>query len=145
MTGQFCLYNGTPESLEHLDSFLKDMLIFTKDGRLKVQAKDASIRSGSQNSLYWVWLSQIAIFFSERSTEVFNKEDMHDWFRNQFLGTEDKQIGKTVIKGQLISTTSLAPPEMSEYMQKIDIWAQEKGIQLPVPADNEYMKYREAA
>ena len=31
-----------------------------------------------------------------------------------------------------------------EYMHKIEAWAADHGVLLPIPGENEYMKYREA-
>jgi hypothetical protein len=101
-------------------------------------------RTRSQNNLYWKWLDEMANFYSTRE-QGFSKDDMHDLMRYQFLGCEDKVIGNTVISDQLKSTSSLKKDEMSQYMHKIEQWNVDKGLYLTIPAENEYMKYREAA
>lgn len=100
-------------------------------------------RTRSQNSLYWMWLNQMAEYYS-RPEKPFNKEDMHDLMRHHFLGYTNKTIGNTAINQQLVSTTDLKKAQMSEYMHKIEQWNTDNGLLVKIPADNEYMKYKEA-
>lgn len=100
--------------------------------------KWSDTRTRSQNALYRVWCRFIG------DTTGRDEDDVHDLLRYKFLGNEPVNIaGETIWR--LRSTTKLEKPEMSEYMLQIEVWATELGIQLPMPADNEYMKYREAA
>lgn len=100
-------------------------------------------RTRSQNNLYWRWLGVLAQELSS-SAAAHSKDDMHDLMRHKFLGYEDVQIGDELVS-RLTSTTQLQKQEMSEYMQKVEAWATDMGVLLPIPADNEYAKYREAA
>lgn len=100
-------------------------------------------RTRSQNNLYWMWLEEMANYYSTRNQQ-HTKDDMHDLMRHKFLGYNDKLIGNTWIRGQLVSTTDLKKDGMSEYMHKIEQWNTDNGLLLTIPAENEYMKYREA-
>lgn len=100
-------------------------------------------RTRSQNNLYWMWMNEMANFYS-RPDQQHTKEDMHDLMRHKFLGYTDKTIGNTRIERQLCSTTDLKKGEMSEYMHKIEQWNTDNGLLLTIPADNDYMKYKEA-
>ena len=100
-------------------------------------------RTRSQNNLYWMWCEEMANYYSRRDTP-FTKDDMHDLMRHHFLGYENKTIGNTTLERQLVSTTGLKKPEMSEYMHKIEQWNTDNGLLLTIPADNEYRKYKEA-
>jgi hypothetical protein len=97
-------------------------------------------RSRAQNRLYWEHLSILA---RELSTDMqrLSKDDMHDMLRNRFLGMETVRIaGDTVTR--LPSTTKLQRGEMYHYMEQVIAWASSVAIDLPIPADNEFMNYR---
>lgn len=100
-------------------------------------------RSLPQNNLYWKWLGAMAKHFS-RTAPPFDSEQMHDLCRFKFLGVENRLIGTTEIKGQLVSTKSLDTHGMSEYMTQVEAWAAEHGCLLPSLACKEYETYREA-
>lgn len=100
-------------------------------------------RTRSQNNLYWMWMEEMANFYSRRDSQ-HTKDDMHDLMRHKFLGYTDKQVGNTFIERQLVSTTDLPKTDMSEYMHKIEQWNTDQGLLLTIPAHNEYMKYKEA-
>ena len=78
-----------------------------------------SKRSLDQNALYWKWLSVIKNHIYESTGDTFTEDDLHDYYREQFLPVIRKTINKTDIK-RLTSTTKLKVADMSEYMQKID-------------------------
>lgn len=97
-------------------------------------------RSVNQNDLYWRWLTDMAKWFTARGHEI-DKDSLHDLMRHQFLGYEDKQIGRVKIEAQLRSTASLDRAEMAQYMDMVDQWAADKGCLLVKPADSEYVKW----
>ena len=101
-------------------------------------------RSLPSNNLYWSWLNELAKYFSKKGG-AFNKDDMHDLMRHQFLGYEDKKVGSTSIPQQLKTTTGLSVSKMHVYMLQIDLWATEHGCYLPRPEHSDYEKYREAS
>jgi len=99
-------------------------------------------RSNNANSLYWVWMAELAAKFSVRAK--YTADDMHDLMRHQFLGYEPRTIGRTQLKDVLRSTKGLDSAEFCHYMTQIDVWALDKGAMLSRPEDNEYSKYRES-
>ena len=78
-----------------------------------------SNRSLDQNALYWKWLSTIKEHIYETTGQTFVEDDLHDYYREQFLPVIRKTIGKTEIK-RLTSTTKLKVADMAEYLTKID-------------------------
>ena len=90
-----------------------------------------SKRSTDQNSLYWAWLSTIKDHIYQSMGETFTEDDLHDYYREQFLPVIRKEINGVEIK-RLTSTTKLKVAEFSEYMQKIDERCISKmGLMLP--------------
>jgi len=100
-------------------------------------------RSRSQNNLYWVWLDELARSLSTEEAK-YSKEEMHDLMRYKFLGAEQIEVAGERIT-RIRSTTKLSRADMADYMTKVEAWALNLGIYLPVPEDNEYMSYREAS
>lgn len=127
--------------IKSIDEVIKQL---TKDGKTCVlELKEYNDkRTLSSNALYWLWMSQMASYFSKNHTR-FTKDNMHDLMRHKFLGYEDKVIGDTHIKGQLVSSSSLTTTKMYFYMSQIDAWAADHGCLLFHPSDGEYMKYKE--
>ena len=110
---------------------------------LSVEVKPVSKRrSLNQNSLYWMWLKQMADHFSKKAGPYCD-EEMHDLMRHLYLGYEDKRIGNTVIGNQLCSTKDLEPGLMSEYMSKIEAWAVDNGCLVTIPAHSQYAEWIE--
>lgn len=94
-------------------------------------------RSHDQNGLYWMWLSCL-------SAETGNdKEDLHTFFREYFLGYADKQIFGSVIR-KVRSTSDLDTKQFTDYLEKIKVWAaRELGIALPDPKDAYFESFKE--
>ncbi|MCK5613689.1 hypothetical protein KAR91_68120, partial [Candidatus Pacearchaeota archaeon] len=122
---------------------IKQTWDWTKPLRIEWKVFSAQ-RKLSANNLYWLWLDTMAKHFSKKKMS-YTKDEMHDLMRHQFLGYEDKIIGKTVISAQLKSTAEMGTPSFCDYMTKIDIWASDHGVLLSRPEDSEYAKYKEAA
>lgn len=100
-------------------------------------------RSLSQNALYWEWLTEIAGYINEKNHSDFNKDDLHDRMRHDFLGYEKpKKIGSAEIRERLKTTTNLTTGEMFHFMQQIDAWAVSIGLYLPRPEDCQYEKLK---
>lgn len=102
-------------------------------------------RTLAQNNLYWMWMTEISkhVFFS--TGKRFSPEDIHEWFKDQFLGKRAVQInGITTIVTR--STTKLKIPEFTEYLQRIEHYARDElDLQLTHPADHYPVAMREAA
>ena len=101
-------------------------------------------RSLSQNALQHTWYTQAAKHFSIQGDDK-RKPDalMKIIFKQMFLGTEDIQAGKMVIKDQLRESSKLDPGEAQHYMDQILEWCTTKGCALSCPEDSEYSKLRE--
>jgi len=69
-----------------------------------------------------------------------NKENMKLMLKQRFLGTYDIQIGKTLIEGQVKSSSKLTKGEMVHFMDNVYHWARENGVLLKVPHDSEYAR-----
>lgn len=136
----------TISSNEYLRSIFNQVAAAVKDhGFVKLEWSAGSNRSLSQNALYWAWMGELAVSFTNRAKDgsAWTKDDMHDLMRHQFLGYEEKVIGKTELKPTLKSTADLDRGEMHYFMEQIDAWGAEHGVMLPHPADSEYMKLME--
>ena len=94
-------------------------------------------RSHDQNGLYWMWLSCL-------SAETGNdKEDLHTYFREYFLGYADKKMfGDTIRKVR--STSDLDTKQFTDYLEKIKTWSsRELGIALPDPHEAYFESFKE--
>lgn len=92
-------------------------------------------RSLSQNSLMWLWLTDVIDAVHEHTGT--DKDDLHAFFKQKFLTPRIVEIGGEVIERH--TTTTLKTNEMSEYLDKIYAWVtSELGIILPLPT--EYMR-----
>lgn len=100
-------------------------------------------RTKAQNRMMWKWFEEMANHYS-RAGAMHTKEDMHDLMCHKFLGYEDRLIGSTLIKGQLCGTSKLKKPEMSEFLHKVEAWNTDNGLLVTIPADSDYMTYRQA-
>lgn len=134
--------NYTVTSSQMLDQVYRDALRGIEEhGFIKLEWKAGSTRSMNQNDLYWMWIGEIATQTNEKSGKNFTKDEMHEWFRAEYLGYESKSIGSKDIR-QLRSTTKLTKGEMYYYMQQIDAFAHSHGFRLTIPDDSEYMKLK---
>ena len=92
--------------------------------------KKVKQRTLNQNNLYWQWVTIIG------NQLGYFKDDMHELLK------DDHMLPKIVIFGgeerQVRSIKNLSTKEMSEYMDKVSLWANaEMGIFLPMPADKQ--------
>ena len=81
-----------------------------EDGKYRIQ-KLTGNRSLEQNSYYWTILEGL----SEHTGHT--KEEMHEYFKKEFLSEEGKYI--TVYK----STTGMEKADFSQYINSIRGWA----------------------
>ena len=108
----------------HLTNLLNDLDLSIKWKVVITKVKP--IRSIEQNKLMWSWLNCIA-------NETKNsKDDLHLYFRSEFLGYKELQrFGKVPI-----STTELDTKQFTDYLEKIRIYSRcELNIRLPLPED----------
>lgn len=89
-------------------------------------------RSLSQNALMWKWLEEVVAHVHETTGQ--DKEDIHEFFKRQFLTPKVNEVFGVVVKTW--STKELKTAEMSTYLDKIYAWVTtELGLLLPVPQD----------
>lgn len=79
-------------------------------------------RSLEQNSLYWKWMEELALFLTNSTGQVASGQDMHEICRDRFLHTKVIEMNGDAFRLSR-STTGLNVSEMGEYMDKIDQWA----------------------
>ncbi|WP_432480604.1 hypothetical protein [Moraxella sp. ZY200743] len=115
---------------------------------------DDKARSLAQNRLYWKWLHQL---------KQQTGQDLHLYFKRLFLskiyarddGDFAQMVGSVAqCKGLLddwqyenlannviknISTTKASVKQMSEYLNKIEIWAFGQGLTLTMPSELEWL------
>ena len=86
-------------------------------------------RSLAQNNLYWGWVGIMA-----QETGNAN-DDIHEWLKQRFIAPSFVNINGETQEIRR-STTKLNTREMSEYLDKVEMWANsELGILLPRPDD----------
>lgn len=96
-------------------------------------------RSLSQNNLFHMWCSEMADHFTDRGTPV-TQEDMKDLMKLKFLGLEDRVINETVIPQQLRETRKLDRGTMLHFMNQVQEWGLDHGVNLTAPHNSEYMQ-----
>ena len=148
---------SSEQMLEQFYRELKQML--ADHGFITVEAKRGH-RTISQNNLYWLWMDFAAqwmnrkfagtSWFDEETQTVVHwidtdKQGMHKRFKKDFLGfDEPERVGRSLISGQIKSTTDLTKGEMFLYMERIEMFMAQAGCQLPRPEDSQYEQYKEA-
>lgn len=70
-------------------------------------------RSNEQNSLYWLWLTELELWSGQA------KEDWHNFFQHKFLLKRDKKIP------YVLSTTELDTVGFTDYLANIENWMSE--------------------
>jgi hypothetical protein len=113
-----------------------------EDGKtIKVVVKDARKRSLRQNSLLWMWYSELVPQIRQRSGETYSTEDLHEYFKSRFCPTKELKFGAKVITA--LSTTRLDTGEMTRYLDQIHEWSCGSGMKLTIPVDCEYRELTE--
>ena len=111
-------------------------LDLSKVHHLKVTCKRGK-RSINQNALYWMWLTCIE---QETGNE---KEDLHEAFKQKWLGTESILILGSVVK-KTCSSVGLDTLLFKQYLDKIQVFAaSELGIKLPDPEDLKFEQFKD--
>ena len=101
---------------------------------VKVQKKRRTV---PQNALYWMWLSIIAEHTGD------DAESLHEAFKRMFLPKSFRMVMGREVEVD-ITTTTLSTADMAAYMQRLEAFAaQELGMTLPHPGDNEFTEFYE--
>ena len=92
-------------------------------------------RTLSQNRLMWKWMSEIANSVPV-DNEYFDHETWHAYFKRWYCPTKIIVLprGTDSVK----STKLLDKGEMNHYLNKIEMWAMDKDINLTTPDNCEY-------
>ena len=105
-----------------------DGLDLSKKWTVKVEPHKKK-RSLSQNALYHKWLSVIS------EDTGYSNDEVHELMKRKFLEPKMVEMGGESI--QCWTTTSLDPKSMSEFMNKVEAFANSQlGVILPSPHDN---------
>jgi hypothetical protein len=117
---------NSPEKFKKYVSGINGIVSLTVKKRRK-------IRTTPQNSLYWLWVTEIANYCG------YEPEEMHDTFKTMFNSEiktiPNKSSGEIKEIKVTRSTTVLNIVEFIEYMERIERYAAELGITLPQPED----------
>lgn len=105
-----------------------------KTYRIKITTK-RTIRTVSQNALYWLWLTCI-------EQETGNEKDyLHEFFKQKYLGREIVMVFNTEVY-PLKSTTGLNTKQFTNYLERIKVFASvELGITLPLPFEKHFKDF----
>ncbi|MEW8048958.1 MAG: recombination protein NinB [Candidatus Thiodiazotropha sp.] len=115
---------------QRVQSWLADL---NADGKYLLEVRPNKLtRSLAQNRLSWMWYREIADFLTENSDQTISDSDVHDWLVDEFLPKKVIEIdGKPKVRQ--IGTSDLKVNEMSEFLEKVDVWAAQRSIQLTHP------------
>lgn len=126
---------GTTNSPEVLD-MVQLWLGTVRNGQYTIEMKKVvEKRSISQNKLMWLWFSVIADSWSDATSRVFTRNDVHDAYCLMFLpiDTPKGRVGG--------STSGLSTEEMSEFLEKVHADAADDGITLLNPEDKMFEQW----
>lgn len=123
----------------------QDEIIKTIVGRLKLCVngsyeiritKVSTKRTCPQNRLYRLWLACIA---DETGNDA---NDLHFFFKSKFLVVKMGEVfGEKFTKE--LTTTKLNTKEFTDYLEKINVFASDLGINLPDPEDMGFSEFYE--
>jgi hypothetical protein len=90
--------------------------------QVKITIEDKKKRSLSQNGFYWGNFIQSQIeCFKERWGETYRKEQVHDWNKVNFWGTEHISEDGEVFK-MPCSSTNFTTAEWEEKLENVRAW-----------------------
>jgi hypothetical protein len=99
------------------------------------------VRTNSQNAYYWC----IIAYLVEQTGNDKNK--LHDFFKNEFLQTDEKHAVKFGISYRYSyhyrSTTELNTKQFTDYIERICVFVADFGIGIPQPKDPNFNDFLE--
>lgn len=135
------------EQIDELAAFLTSMM--PKNGwRIKfTEWRDS--RTLSQNAFQHAIYTDISRYLISRGRTEYTPEFVKMMLKNKFLGwTEfefvDVVTGERTKRQILRSTAGLDKGEAQRFTEQILEWSESIGCHINIPANSEYMKYREA-
>ena len=116
---------------------LNELLASSKTYRVNI-VEWREKRSLSQNSLYWKWLGEInkQSPLSVKDSTLNGSELWHEVFKKYYCPVKAITNGNNQI--EVKSTKLLDVGEMTFYLNKIENWCMDRGINLTIPEDSEY-------
>lgn len=114
-------------------SFIRDL---PTNGKFEVVIRTPkSKRSLAQNRLLHMWIACIRDGYHEGGGELHSADVWKEHLCKMFLVTQSHDIGGAVVETRK-STANLGIKEMTDFLEKIDMYAaSELGILLPSPQD----------
>ena len=92
-----------------------------------------SKRSLAQNSLYWLWLTEISSQIKTADGKLLDKEEWHYLCGLKFIGVKSFDVaGKTYVT-PMKSTTKLTTKEFTDYLMQIEAEFLSRGAGLTFP------------
>ena len=100
-------------------------------------------RTLSQNALAHVWFKHIAVALnSQYGDDYWTADKVKDYFAVMFATDEVKPDGE--IWRKPVSTSKLTKKQMTEYMERIQVYMlTEHGIRVPLPDDAKFKDFQE--
>lgn len=93
-------------------------------------------RGLSQNSLMWLWNSDISNQVNAISSEKLSDEEIHEFLKGMFCPEKEIEIfGESKM---VRSTKLLDTEEMTFYLRRIEVWCLTKGLKIRIPPNSEY-------
>jgi hypothetical protein len=109
---------------------------------------DAKTRSLPQNSLFWMWMSQLSKFLVAGGRADCTSDFCHDLMCNTFNGCEDycvtnAKTGEKRYLTRVIGTSGLKKGEFTHLLDLIYHLCLDWGLTLTIPHDCEYKNLME--
>lgn len=79
--------------------------------------------------MYWALLHEISEHVKPEK-QSYSSEVWHEYFKGRFLGTDEIKLpnGKSFLRSH--TTADLETSQFSEYLDKVQAWAAERGVYL---------------
>jgi len=114
---------------------VRDMPIDTNKPHVVTVAPFVKKRTNSQLALLWVRHAEVSKAVADYTGH--SPEDIHEILKHKFLKPRIVELGDTIV--ERYSTKGLTVQEMTEFMQRIEAWAQtELELVLASPEDRRY-------
>lgn len=130
--------NQLKERIGFFEQWLRDNWDWSRPVEWRAKAH-VGRRSLSQNALFHIWCREMAEHFAAKGIDI-DQERAKDLLKYRFLGTHDIIVGNTTIPNQLKSTSKLDRGEMFDFMNQVQVWLLDHGVNVTCPDDSEYMQ-----
>lgn len=131
----------TQENIEQTSQAVNDeMFRILEAGKpVSIEVKEwKESRSLSQNSTYWMWLSEISEQILKKINQNHDTETLHEYFKQCFCPQKEITLGKKEII--IASTKRLDSGEMCHYLNQIEKWCIDRGFKITIPINSEYQE-----